>query len=143
MTLDEKIQLAENENIPVNMLEKLANDEDWSVRLVVAENKNTPAATLEILAKDPAVEILNRISELEDALTLEDREIYHQADFFDLDLEREIDQRAEWLQKHFAELEKPIISASDLKNAKAEKDVRDATAPKPEQKQKAQEQGLE
>ena len=33
-------------------------------------------------------------------------------------------------------LEKPVMSASDLKEAKAEKDVRDAVAPKQEQQKK-------
>ena len=44
---------------------------------------------------------------------------------------------------HPIKLLKPVISADDLKEAKAEKDVRDAAAPKQGQKQKAPEHGLE
>ena len=47
-----KIKLAENENTSANVLEKLSNDENKSVRLAVAMNPNTPTATLDALARD-------------------------------------------------------------------------------------------
>ena len=43
-----KYKLANNPNIPVEVLTKLSTDKDYSVRWRVAENSNTPK---EILAK--------------------------------------------------------------------------------------------
>ena len=67
----------------------------------------------------PVVEKLNKISELEDALTPEDREIYYQAQLSDPDLEKEADQRMIWLQEHFAELEKEV-KAENMEHIKYE-----------------------
>ena len=45
-------ELARRRNTPPEILERLANDEDFYVRWHVAENHNTPPETLERLAND-------------------------------------------------------------------------------------------
>ena len=45
-------QVADNQNAPKYILEKLSNDEDYFVRMYVAKNKNTPKSTLEKLSND-------------------------------------------------------------------------------------------
>jgi hypothetical protein len=53
MGRNEKFNLAENPNTPVDVLEILAKDEEyWSVRRYVAWNPNTPVELLAELAKD-------------------------------------------------------------------------------------------
>jgi hypothetical protein len=52
MDYDEKYDLAENPNTPVDVLEILSEDVDWSVRRNVAENPNTPVDVLKELSKD-------------------------------------------------------------------------------------------
>jgi len=52
MTTEEKMDLAQNPNTPVDILGDLAKDEDWEVRWTVAERPNTPDDVLRALAKD-------------------------------------------------------------------------------------------
>jgi hypothetical protein len=40
------------DSIPIEILEYLANDEHWYIRMGVATNPNTPLETLELLAQD-------------------------------------------------------------------------------------------
>ena len=147
--------VAENKNTPVATLEILAKNEDENVRCTVAENENTPATVLEKLAKDndPGVLISLIRNENTPVAVLESLAKDKNWEVRDQAIER-LDAKIRYVvaekenapmkvPENLSKDEKPIISASDLKNAKAEKDVRDAAAPKQEQKQKAQEQGLE
>jgi hypothetical protein len=52
LSLDEKYELAENPNIPVETLKVLATDRDSDVRYGVAQNPSTPVELLKILATD-------------------------------------------------------------------------------------------
>ena len=52
LTLDQKISLAKSTTATPQDLEKLADDEYWSVRLGVTENPNCPVYLLEKLAED-------------------------------------------------------------------------------------------
>jgi len=52
LSLDEKYELANNTNTPVETLKVLATDENVDVRWGVAENPNTPVELLEVLATD-------------------------------------------------------------------------------------------
>lgn len=51
MSTDEKLKLLKNNASP-EILEKLAEDEDWEVRETVAENPKTPVDILRKLALD-------------------------------------------------------------------------------------------
>ena len=147
--------VAENKNTPVATLEILAKDPDENVRCAVAENENTPATVLEKLAKDndPGVLISlirnenTPVAVLESLAKDPDESVRDQAiDRLDAKICCAVAEKENAPMKvpeNLSKDEKPIISASDLKEAKAEKDVRDAAAPKQEQKQKAQEHGLE
>ena len=53
----DRIEVARNENTPVEVLMILAKDEDGDVREGLAKNKNTPPEILSILAKDPQSDI--------------------------------------------------------------------------------------
>lgn len=111
---DVRRSVADNKNTPAATLEALAKDEDPDVRMEVAWNLHTPAAALEALAKDEAVEVRMAVEDNKNMLT------------------------AEALFKG-----EKTISASDLKEAKAEKDAREVNEPKQEhQKQKAQDQEI-
>ena len=52
MSEDRKFNLVENENTSSKILERLAHDNDWRVRLHVAKNPNTTVNILEKLASD-------------------------------------------------------------------------------------------
>ena len=47
-----RVAVAVNINTPITLLEKLAGDEDSDVRCGIAQNKNTPIPVLEKLAED-------------------------------------------------------------------------------------------
>ena len=47
MTKEERIELAENPNTPVDILDQLSRDEDWEVRQEVAKNPNTSVETFD------------------------------------------------------------------------------------------------
>ena len=49
---DERQDLAKDENTAPEVLARLAEDDDWRVRINVAENANTPVDTLCELSKD-------------------------------------------------------------------------------------------
>ena len=115
---DVRCEVAKNENTPVATLKALAKDYNAYVRCAVAENENTPVATLKMLAKE---NYLDELSEVVRELAQENLDFHY------------------FKQSGQLEPEKLVISASDLKEAKAEKDVRDAAAPKNEQqRQKSQ-----
>ena len=52
MSEDRKFNLVKNENTSSKILERLAHDNDWRVRLYVAKNPNTTVNILEKLASD-------------------------------------------------------------------------------------------
>ena len=52
LSLDEKYELAQNTNTPVETLKVLATDENYYVRFGVAKNPSTPVETLKVLAFD-------------------------------------------------------------------------------------------
>ena len=52
MNYQQKLDVAQNQNTPTNVLEALATDKDHDVRYKVATNPNTSANALETLATD-------------------------------------------------------------------------------------------
>ena len=120
-------------DISASGLEILAKDEneDPYIRQEVAANENTSVATLEALSKDADWGVRWNVAQNKNTPTAV---LEHLTKDKEDDIRQMANERLE-NQHH--------ISSSDLKEAKAEKDVRDAAAPKQEQKQKAQEQGLE
>ena len=48
----DKIELARSSNTPIEVLEKLANDGEYSVRCIVAQNPNITVEVLEKLSND-------------------------------------------------------------------------------------------
>ena len=52
LSSQERIDLAQNPNTPLEILTLLARDENWGVRCRVALNPNTPPEILTILARD-------------------------------------------------------------------------------------------
>ena len=52
LSYQEKIELADNPNTPVETLKVLSTDKQWNVRCGVALNPNTPVETLKVLATD-------------------------------------------------------------------------------------------
>lgn len=129
--VDVRRAVAAHENTPANVLEKLAKDESLYVRFAVALNENTPAVAMEELSKDAETVVRQVVAEnrntpdavLEGLSKDEDSVVRHTA-------QNNLVNRG--LDKSH---EKPVMSASNLKEAKAEKDVRDAAAPKQEQEQ--------
>lgn len=124
--------VALNENTPTFVLETLAKDDNQNVRITVTRNENTPMNVLETLAKDEDWEVRRAVARNENTPTaaLET-------------LSKDYNQNVRWYANKSLGRQ-PCISTSDLQEAKAEKDVRDAAAPKQEQKkQKVQEHGLE
>ena len=55
--------VSENSNTPSSVLEKLADDDDYSVRYGVAQNKNTPVSVLKKLANDDDYFVRNGVAE--------------------------------------------------------------------------------
>lgn len=147
-----RLAVAENENTPVNILETLAKDAEYLVRRAVALNENTPASVLETLAKDKLEVVRAEVANNKntpatalETLAKDERQNVRQAvarnentpvnvlEALAKDPDEGVRREVSW-NKHAAH-EKPVMSASNLKEAKAEKDVRDAAAPKQEQEQ--------
>lgn len=116
--------VAGNANTPVTVLEDLSRDGRPAVRYAVANNENTPATALEVLSKDKNFAVRRAVAENENTPVnvLEDLSTDSDEDVCEAANERLKSQR--------------YISADDLKEAKTEKDERDASAPKQEQQQK-------
>jgi hypothetical protein len=58
-----KFELAKNPNTSADVLEKLAFDKDWLVRMCVACNPNTSPKVLEKLANDEVVDVRDAVAE--------------------------------------------------------------------------------
>ena len=63
LSLDEKCELAENPNTPVETLKVLATDENCGVRCRVARNSNTPPETLKVLATDESSSVRSAVAQ--------------------------------------------------------------------------------
>lgn len=124
-------EIVSSTDISASDLEIMSKDEAAEVREAVAANENTPAAVLEMLSNDKDWFVRREVAGNKNTPVNVLEELSKDPDE---DVREAANKRLE--NQHY-------ISASDLREAKAEKDVRDAAAPKQEQKQKAQEQGLE
>lgn len=135
---DVRWKVAENQNTPTTALETLAKDQYPDVRMAVAFNENTSTATLEMLSKDKSWEVRMEVARNPNT-SVATLKLLAQDEDSDVRMEvaNNKSMSAATLDKQSVKL---VMSASDLKEAKAEKDVRDTVAQKGEQHKKTEQE---